>query len=121
MSASCSPGAGPSRTGSAGDSSDVPIEEPIQEDPREVTIVGDLLVELEVGLDHVLNFVIHQEVEGEAGVVGWIYLDTRFERGAAGELLFELANEDLVVLGEVRAESTIQLMVVSKSRSDTSM
>lgn len=42
----------------------------VKESRGEVGVVGDLLVELEVGVHHVLESVVGDRVEGQAGVLG---------------------------------------------------
>src|SRR5271157_4691060 len=46
---------------------EVPLEQPVEEEPRELGVVVDLLVELEVGVDQLLDLVVGDVVEGQAG------------------------------------------------------
>src|SRR5271157_3327524 len=49
---------------------EVALEQPVEEEPRELGVVVDLLVELEVGVDQLLDLVVGDVVEGQAGVLG---------------------------------------------------
>ena len=46
----------------------VPIEQPVKQEPGELRALGDLLVELEVAVDQVLHLVGRHVVEGQARV-----------------------------------------------------
>jgi len=52
-----------------------PIEQPVQEVPRERIIIRDALVELEVRVRQVLELIGHDRLKGEAGVFSGVYSD----------------------------------------------
>ena len=64
----------------------VPVEEKVVE---EVGFVVDLLVELEVGIDHVLDVVADLGVEGGAGVLGCVDGEAGCQAGIGGELFLQ--------------------------------
>lgn len=84
------------------------IEEQIEEHLPERLIVGDLLVELEVVVDHVLQLVLRGHVEGQAGVAGAVDLNAFLDGVALLDVFLKLLDKDAVVLVEVVAEALVE-------------
>jgi hypothetical protein len=68
------------------------IKQPVEEKSGEGLIIGDALVELEVGVDHVLQMIRDDLVEGQAGISQGVDLDAGGQRRAVGELLWLMCN-----------------------------
>ena len=46
-----------------------PLEQPVQQILRELPVVGDALVQLEVGVHHLLELILHHVIEREACIL----------------------------------------------------
>src|SRR3990167_3778766 len=47
----------------------IPLKQPVEEHLRELLVIRDLFIELEIGVDHLLEFIVHDVVEGQAGIL----------------------------------------------------
>src|SRR5208282_6734011 len=74
---------------------EVSLEQPVEEEPRELGVVVDLLVELEVGVDQLLDLVVGDVVERQSGVLGDVDLDTGLESGVLVESRFQVLDDTL--------------------------
>lgn len=87
----------------------IPTEEPIEERLGELAIVCDLLVEPEVRFDEVLQPIVDNLIESQAGVFGRIDPNTGLKGHVSSKFPFQLLYEDLVILLEIRAEALVEL------------
>ena len=78
-------------------------------DLAEGRVVGDALVEIEVGVDDLLDGVLDLLVEGEADILAGIDARGGVEGGVAVEALHHLAEREPVLGAEVEAETLVEL------------
>ena len=71
-------------------------------------MVGDLFVELEIGIHNLLQTVIENVFKSEARVVARVRTEAGFQRGIMRQLGFQLLNRCSRVLPQIRAETFIQ-------------
>jgi hypothetical protein len=62
-------------------STNITFEQQIQEHFRKFWIIINMLIELEVTIDHVLKQVIDNMIKSETRILGWIDAHTCFEGG----------------------------------------
>jgi hypothetical protein len=86
------------------------FKEPVEERAGESLIVGDALVELEVGVDHVLQMLGNHAIEGQAGVFWGVDLDAGGQRRVAGELLHQVNDDNPVLFGKVGAKALVEIV-----------
>src|SRR5258708_5079768 len=89
-------------------STKVSLKQPIQKILRELWIIVNLFVELEMTIDHVLKQVIYHVVEGKTGILGWIYAHACLKGFVARQSLFYFSYTELIILGEVSAKMLIK-------------
>src|ERR1019366_8562551 len=88
---------------------EVLVEQEILDDLPKRAVVGDPLVEGEVGVDDLLDHVLDLLVEGEAHVLTRVYPRCRIERGVVVELLHHLAERYAVLWAKVESKALVQL------------
>ena len=86
-----------------------PLEQPIEKKLAEVGVVGDALVEFEVRLDHVLQAICDDVVEGEAGVVRGVGSYAGLQGRFVGNFILKLLDEDLVLFRKTGPKPLVEL------------
>ena len=87
---------------------DVVVEEVVLEGAAEVGVVGDALVEVEVGLDDLLNLVLDLGVEGQPDVLAGVHPRAGVEAGVAVEGRAYPLEGDAVLGAQLQAEALVQ-------------
>ena len=97
---------------------DVVVEEEVLQRLAEGRVVGDPLVELEVGLDDLLDLVLHLRIEGEPDVLPRVDAGAGVEAGVLVESVADLLQRHPVLGAEVEPEALVQLGDDPRERLD---
>src|SRR5712692_8681860 len=88
---------------------EVLVKEEVLHSLAEGPVVGDPLVELEIGVDDLLDDVLDLLIEGEAYVLPRVDPRGGIERGVVVELLHHLSERHAMFGAEVETEAFVQL------------
>ncbi len=88
---------------------EVLVKQEILDDLPEPRVIGDPLVEIEIGIHDLLDHVLDLLVEGEPDVLAGIDPGRRVECGVLVQALHHLAEGDPMLRSEVQTEALVQL------------